>query len=193
MTCIAALKHNGVVYMAGDNVVSDTDGLYRRAHGKLFYNGQEILIGCAGSLRVAQIIEHGVSFPGQSSSQEDMTFIVDSIVEQIRAHVIGRGASKKTEEEEHFEAEVMIAYNDNIYVIASDFGVFQPGYPFAAIGSGGKVATGALHVLAQDINEQSTPDDIKKILARALEAAEEHSVGVRRPFDILTLPPEVEE
>lgn len=188
MTCIAAIKHNDTIYMAADNVCSDSWGMYRRSHGKLFYSG-DMLVGCAGSIRVAQVIQHAVSYPGQASTQDDHAFMCDTVVEHIRAQLTHRGALRKVEEEEVQGASIMVAYNSNIYVIESDWSVYMPGYPYFAIGSGGMSAQGALYVLTPSLTETSTPEEIKSMLERSLLAAEEHSVGVRGPFDFMTWPP----
>jgi 20S proteasome alpha/beta subunit len=189
MTCIAAIKHNNIIYMGADTVASDDYGMYSRSMPKIFYNGP-FLIGAAGSAKIGQLLQYSLDVPAQKHTEDDMTYMVNSFCEAVRQVFIMRGAMFRENEVEQFHGELLVSYNDQLYVIDGVLCITQLSYPYASVGSGAAVACGSLHVLMPSV--QAGALSPKDAIQLALKAAEEHAIGVRGPFDIISTSEESE-
>lgn len=78
---------------------------------------------------------------------------------------------------ENIDGSVIFAYKNQLYIIECNGQVLEPSDNYIAGGSGGDFA---IAVLSQN-GYKSTTDRIKE----ALEAAEKHGCGIKRPFYIM--------
>lgn len=189
MTCVVAVENKGRVYMAADSAgVDDSLGIETRLDRKIFWNNG-YLIGFSGSFRAGQIIKHKFSMPDFPSEflppdfpdekicmknlPEDIllraeNFFVTDFIEAMQQSF----AECSFELKEGEDFQFLVAYGPYMFVVYSDLQVsICPDY--AAIGSGGPVALGALAV---------TSGNPTKRLNRVLHAAAKHNAGVRAPF-----------
>ena len=180
MTCIAAIKHDDIIVMGADTVASDEHGMYSRSTPKIFRN-RPFLIGSAGSARIGQLLQYSLLVPAQAIDQDDMDYMVNTFAESFRQVLLARGAMYKTDEVEFYHGETMVVYNNEIYIVDGALHVMHLAYPYASVGSGAQVACGALHALMSIVKSGKLAP--KDAIGQALAAAEEHAVGVRRPFD----------
>jgi ATP-dependent protease HslVU (ClpYQ) peptidase subunit len=93
----------------------------------------------------------------------------------------GTGAENEEDGSQSFDGALLVAVRGNLFVIDEDFQVGEHADGYAAIGSGGSVALGALHA-----TDGYLPHD-KRVIA-ALKASERFCAGVRGPFITQTLP-----
>ncbi len=84
----------------------------------------------------------------------------------------------KNEGEFCFEGEIMIGYNNEIYIIGFDLQVISESEKYLSIGCGENYALGALYTL----EKISSPIPPEEKIKSALEVAEHYNAGVRRPF-----------
>src|SRR5262245_6487911 len=84
MTCIVGIECGKKVVMAGDIQATGWNHKLHKTHPKVFQkNG--ILFGGAGSIRVAQIIEHGLQNPIAPENDEEIyRWLVTVLVPGIR-------------------------------------------------------------------------------------------------------------
>jgi hypothetical protein len=75
----------------------------------------------------------------------------------------------------------LFGYRGKLYEVESDFQIGKYVKNYCAVGCGSDYALGCLHGLE---NSKLLP---KEKVTRALEAAEEFSAGVRRPFNIVSV------
>lgn len=180
MTCIVAIKHNGTIYMGADSAGSEVGGIAIRTRSdeKVFV-ADGFIIGFAGSFRLGQLLRYSLTVPEQSSKQDDMLFMVDTFIDSIRYMLREKGVLSKESETEYQCGEFIVGYRGNIYMIEGDFQVACPIEDYMAAGSGDQAALGALYA-TEDMGIE--PENRIRI---ALEAAQEYSLGVREPFNIL--------
>jgi len=179
VTCIVGIVHNGSVYMGGDASGVAEYNIQNRRNPKVFQNGP-FLIGYMGSFRMGQILQYKFKPPVQKDDEDDMYFMVTSVIDAIRKCFNENGFSsiKNNEEEGGF---FLIGYKGKLYEIQSDYHVAVHYEPYTAIGSGDAIALGSLHS-----TEKLNLSPYKRI-KWALQAAERFNCSVRGPFVIKKL------
>lgn len=187
MTCIAAVAHNGVVWMGGDALGVDVYDFTAGAHvePKVWRSGP-ILFGAAGSFRVAQLIRHRMTIPTFDRSADPLGYLVGDLSIAIRETLEMGGALTRWQEdatEELTGSSLLIALVGRVFEMYADFGVGELAYGYATVGSGSPIAMG---VLAATERLKVSP---RRRVELALDAAERHNAAVRGPMTILRLPP----
>lgn len=174
MTCVVGVldKKRRTVTIGADSLGSDHWEEQVRRDVKVFRVG-EFLIGYTSSFRMGQLLRYGFTPPlhpkGMGCDRYMTTLFVDAVRELFK-----EGGYTKIDNNREHGGEFLVGYRSNLYTIESDFQVGVPRNGYAAIGSGGMTALGALHVTRGKATRQR--------ITAALKAAEEHSVGVRGPF-----------
>ncbi len=176
MTIIVGLQLNNGVLIGGDTLSSDGTGLFPRLDEKVFRVG-DALFGCADSYRVAQVIRYGLELPPHPDDMSDMAYLVTEFTGALRRALKSAGAIRREQETDTYEGTLLIAYRGLLAEVGEDFSIAVPRGGYAAIGSGGLVAMGALHATRKNKNP-------RKRVMLALEAAQEHAPGCRGPFVI---------
>ncbi|MGO7115593.1 hypothetical protein ACCS79_03675 [Rhizobium johnstonii] len=178
MTCIVALQQDGKVYVGGDAAATDAWSLTQMSCSQAkLYEKAELLIGSAGSPRVAQIIRYATEFPRCHPDVDGYQFIVTSVVECIRNTLKAYGAVQIDQGVESMESHLLIAFRDRFYEIDGRFAVLQSDKPYAAIGSGASLSYGSFH-------SSGGETDPRRRVLMSLEAAAAFNAGVRGPFTI---------
>ena len=135
MSCVAALKHNGKVYVAADSLSSSEDKLYYRKDKKMFRNGK-YLIGFCGSVRTGQVLTSKFWKP-----PTDIYAVPDRLIKLMEA----KGCLITTEEQnKNCGCNFIFATKNEIYEILVDFQLVEPRDDYTAIGSGADYALGSL-------------------------------------------------
>lgn len=174
MTCIVGIQTSSGVWIGGDSAAVAGDSINVRADEKVFFNG-EFLFGFCGSFRVGNLIRYAFTPPSQSCD-DDMSFLVNDVVDAMRTLQRDRRAIRRMNEETHeSDSSFLVAYKGRLYSIETDYQIAKPLEGYAAIGSGADVAMGALAAT------EKMRDPRKRVLL-ALEAAARHCTGVRGPF-----------
>jgi ATP-dependent protease HslVU (ClpYQ) peptidase subunit len=163
MSCVAALKQDGKVYVAADSLSSADDKLFYRKDKKLFRNGK-YLIGFCGSIRTGQILKNRYWKP-----PADIYAVPDSLMR----HMERKGCMTVTEEgHKNCGCNFIFATKTDIYEILVDFQVVEPVDNFTAIGSGSDFALGSL------FSTKGTKLKPEERLKMAIEAASYFSASV---------------
>lgn len=172
MTCVIAIEQDGVAYIGSDSFLG-TD-LIRDSvdKPKFFFKGNSLVIGYAGSLRSAQIVEHSIKFRRPRKGESIDRFLVKEVVAKIRAAFAEEGLSDTC------DTEFLVVCRNKIYMIQSDFSVARNAHGFLVIGSGQDFALGALAAIPKDIPP-------KERIEKALSIAAEFSPHVCGPFHII--------
>lgn len=184
MTCIAALIHDGHVYMAGDSAGVAGLGVTNRADAKVFQVG-ELIIGFTTSFRMGQILRFGFTPPMPEENFDDdelYGYFVTTFIDTVRARFKEAGYLHNEHERES-GGNFLVGIRDRIFQIESDFQVGIPRKPYAAVGSGFDLALGALHAT------DGLDMDPEKRLIRSMDAAVEFNGGVRPPYVLLSNAP----
>lgn len=159
MTCLAAIIHEGKVYIGGDSAASVDNSIEVRTNRKVFRNGAYV-IGFTGSFRVGQLLQYEIKMPPPVG--DVLGHLVGSFIPQLKA-----AAGKETD-------EILIGHAGRLFKVSSDYSVAE--YTnYAAAGGGEPYALGRMHGALG-------PPDTR--ITAALKAAEEHCPAVRAPFHI---------
>lgn len=177
MTCIAGLIDNGKIYMGADSAGVAGTSLRVRADQKVFVK-DDFIMGFTTSFRMGQLLRYNLQVSPRPESLDVFEYMVTSFIEAVRKCLKDGGFAEKKDEKEK-GGTFLVGYQGRLVCIDSDYQVEEHMLPYAATGSGEDVALGVLFA-----NGHLEPDE--RIL-QALEAAEQFSAGVRRPFVIKTL------
>ena len=177
MTCVVALIEDGKVYMGADSLGVGGYSCITRADEKLFHNG-DWLIGGTTSYRMLDLLRYKFTPPVLDPKITDMRqYMCTLFIDEVRS-CLGAGGFRKKEHEVEEGGTFLVATGDELFQIHGDFQVEQHVLNYSACGCGEDLALGSLF---------STEGDAPKVrIKTALEAAENFSAGVRRPFHILS-------
>lgn len=176
MTCIVAVKKDGIVYMGGDSASVDTYSLFSRkvANPKVFKNGP-YLIGYTSSFRMGQLLEHKIALPEPKDNL--MHFMCTEFIDTIRQGLKDNGYSRIDSNQEK-GGNFLVALQNRIFEIQDDFQVNEFTSNYGSCGCGREYALAVCYTLY----DYAKAEDL---ITRALEAASEFSIGVRPPFTII--------
>jgi ATP-dependent protease HslVU (ClpYQ) peptidase subunit len=179
MTCIVAIKKDGIVYMGADSagIFSCSFDLMVRNDPKIYQVG-EFLFGFTGSFRMGQLLGYSMPKLIKEEAMPIHQFMVTTFIDTVRQVLKDGGfASKKDENESG--GTFLVGYRGHLFCVEGDYQVGEVAQDYCAVGCGAQIALGSLctssyHDLLIDEPEQR--------LRIALEAAQEFSAGVRAPF-----------
>lgn len=116
------------------------------ANREKIWTTKQLVVGSAGSVRPAQIIQHHTDWPVFHADEDTHleAFTIKRLLPAIRKALRDNGALKKEAEVESAEATLLLAWGDYLTVIAGDGAVVTPRPGRAAIGSGAQEALGYL-------------------------------------------------
>lgn len=172
MTCIVAVRSNNNMYLGADSAVAQGLGNKNKLVNPKVFRKQDMLIGCAGSLRVAQLIQHSLSIPTHSKGLSDFEYCAKTLVVEMQSCLEQNGIQGLDGD---MQSAFIFCYKNHIYQTnTADFSMVEYPADYAAIGSGGRYANGSLHT--------TIGLDPKIRVRNALQAAAEHDHFVSPPF-----------
>ena len=177
MTCIVGLVHEGTVYIGGDSAGVEGLSLTIRADEKVFING-DFIMGFTSSFRMGQLLRYSLKPPMYHPDVDLVNYMVTDFVNAVRECLKVGGYAKKDKEEET-AGTFLVGFKGKLFKIEDDYQVGIPVLSFDACGCGAEIALGAMYA-------NSHLSSVERI-NQALEAAEQFSAGVRRPFVILSV------
>jgi ATP-dependent protease HslVU (ClpYQ) peptidase subunit len=192
MTCVVGYKDGDAIYLGSDSYVGSVENGIQHVLAnpeKIFQTGQ-FLIGVAGSMRIGQLLHHGLRVAKQRRGDSDQKYLVINVMSAIRSllqeHCQWGSAEDDSEVGMMYDTDLILAYKNQIYMIDVDLQVQQIVGNYVCIGSGREVANGAMFAFENgDVAEVavSAPDRIKL----ALQAATHHQSGILPPYHIMQL------
>lgn len=173
MTCIAVLKQDNIVYMAGERAVSNTDIVHHLSTPKVWKWG-EYMFGFAGHMS-GLTVYHSFMPPqpknlkGKNLDEFMHTTFLEYATEFYNEHGI------KTD-----DLDMLIAVGDRIYEHSTDnLSLYTYATPYNSIGSGSAYAMGSLFSTAD--SSLSGEERIKL----ALKAAVKYSPSCEGKIDVI--------
>lgn len=178
MTVVLAYsdKNTNTAFMAGDSCASDPINQSLVKNPKVFHpvGRRDILIGCAGSFRMPNLMQHvpGIFPPEEELATKDidMSYLVTEFTPVIRA------ITEDFDDDDMWE--MLIAVGNRIYRMQMDLSILEPADDCDAIGIGGSVALGAFKVL----NELAPYRSVEERMKHALNVACSSCQGCSPPF-----------
>ena len=183
MTVIVGIEHRGRVWIGGDSAGTDESGSqHNMLEPRKVFRVGDVLMGCAGSLRMAQVLAHGLKLPARDAPKSDESYLAIDFIAAVRELLQTAGCLCRQESgQDHLDGTLLIAYRGKLYTVDSDCNVNRNRKHFDAVGCGGRYARGALAVMTE-------PDPAKRVLA-ALRATCSLNSDCRPPFVVLCDPP----
>lgn len=179
MTCIVGLVDKGKVYIGGDSAGTSGYYLFSRADEKVFKK-EEFIFGFTTSFRMGNLIRYKLNIPKRTENQETDNYLytdfIDSIINCFKQNNYASINNNVVE-----GGTFLFGYRGNLYRVEDDFQLAKGVLNYDSCGCGFDIARGCLYGLS---NIKMKPED--KIL-KSLEAAEQFSSGVRRPFNIVSI------
>lgn len=176
MTCIAAVAHDGKVYMGGDSAGVGGYDLTVRADVKVFRKGPYVM-GFTSSFRMGQLLRHSLKAPAPAGHIERFmcTTFVDAVRDCLKA-----GGFAASHHETESGGTFLVGVAGRLFQVDSDYQVGESRDRYDAVGCGAGYALGVLHLSGR----QGLLEPRARVRL-ALEAAAHHSAGVRGPFRVV--------
>lgn len=174
-------KKNHCCYVGADCGVSHSSFHTKTITPKVFhpYDRADIVIGCAGSIRMANLLQadetmfEGLPEDEYLSDDKLILDIVQTVIPKIKAHA----ESLKKEDDEF---DLILAVKDRLYCIQSDCSIYEV-EDMEIIGSGCETAYGAM-MMAESYDPYA---NYKAHIESAISISAKYNYGVSLPVKIL--------
>jgi hypothetical protein len=195
MTCIVGIVDGGVVLMGSDSAATDDSGSIEIQKASKTFTLQvplvgptkrsmPMLVGFAGSFRIAQILQWSFKVPKWDPTHPLMEYLVSRFVPALHAAVLTALGEPKAPEgtEAHAlrDSSFLIGFQGRLFTLESNGQIMEALHGYSSVGSGALVALGAMWS-ATKAAQAAEPWTVLEV---GLGAAEYFISTVRRPFYI---------
>ena len=177
MTCIVGYKTENNIYIGGDSAGVDGSNIIVREDEKIFKNG-EFIFGFTSSFRMGQILRYNFIPPKRKENITDDEYLYGDFINEI-INIFKKKGYAKIELNQTEGGTFLFGYKNKLYYVGSDFQIGKSTKEYNSVGCGENYALGCLYALE---NEKIS---IELKIKKSLEAAEEFSTSVRRPFRLI--------
>ena len=181
MTCIIGLVHEGVTYIGGDSLGSNTWSKTVRKDKKIFKlkDTDNAILGFTTSYRMGQLLMYsGGLIDKRDEPNIDHEYLVTKFIPNVINLFENQGYGKNNSGEKT-GGTFLLGYKDKLFSIQSDYQVAESSLNYDACGCGEEFALGSLH--STDKGDLTPIERIHK----ALQAASVFSTGVSAPYYII--------
>lgn len=179
MTVIVGITDGDKVYMGSDSMISGENDKQSLKTPKIIKKEcikgcgiedevNNMLIGVCGTLRGLQLLQYQWESPIQSQDQIDENYIYVSVLNSIRSLFIEHGSGVILDNQDQQPDYFLIGYKEHLYLLESNYQIYEVDKPYAAIGSGAHYALGTLHLLYDKFVERPNYF-IRKSISSAIE------------------------
>lgn len=181
MTCIVGLVDNGITYIGGDSLGSNTYTKTVRRDRKVFKlkDTSNAILGYTSSFRMGQLLMYASGLIDKRDEPNvDHEYLVTKFIPNI-TKLFEEGGYIRNKSGEKYGGTFLMGYKDKLYKIFDDFQVSESFDSYSACGCGEEFALGSLYTT--EISKM-TPQERIRI---ALQVASKFSTGVQAPFYII--------
>lgn len=179
--CVGLIEEGRTgVWLGVDSMV--TAGWTKHVMGtsKIVAAGEYLAIAVTGNLSSLTALQHWMDVPRYVPGDSQERWVARELwPAMVEAH---RAGGYIGEDEREIEAQFLVALDGHLFVVSGDGAVLEPSTAFAAVGSGGETAFGAL------VQSAARKKGYEKRVVDALEAAQLGSVYVDAPYGVLRVP-----
>lgn len=146
MTVIAATFDKNKNILVGADRQSTSGSSYKELSSPKIIKKNNFIIGITGGHLLNNVIKYNFNIPEHNKKISDDIYINTVFIKELRESLIKNNVSKVENNKENIESSLLIAYNNKIYIISSDFCVIEYNDGYCSIGSGSYHAMGALYI-----------------------------------------------
>lgn len=181
MTCIVGyVCDNGKVVIGGDSACTNLDGERTIDENKKVFLLGRVAVGMCGSVLIGNTVRYTMREKQPSNGEDALRWACT-----VFAPAFHEVAEQFADES---ETSALVGVNGRLFVVHQDGDVVEPACRYAAIGSGGPYALGALCALRPALSVDDDANHVERILGLALRASSEHCCHVAGPFNFVTAP-----
>lgn len=151
-------RENELMWIGSDALLSGDDDTYVSRNDKVFEKGA-FLLGHTGSLRANQLIRYGSGMPRLTAARRKdiMEFMCNHVVRHMIDILNEGGWGNSDNGYLETDDNFMVMVGGRLFIVWSDFQVFEPEQDFFAIGSGARIALGSM-VASESMEEEDRID-----------------------------------
>ncbi|WP_412027910.1 hypothetical protein [Deinococcus yunweiensis] len=180
MTCIVAIVENNHIHLGGDTC-STANVAIEQSKGKLWRASNRMVFGSCGDTRAANVLQFGFTPPARTEGQTLDAYMYLTFAQAVRAFLKEHIHVGVRDNSEDSGVWLLVGWHGRLWQLYPNYCLTESAEPYAAIGSGGEVALGALHTL-----HAWATTDVTTRLTFALDAAAKFCFGVRAPYTYLS-------
>lgn len=180
MTCIVALKKDGVCYLAGDRMASNGFCKSSYAQPKVFKNGK-FMFGYTTSFRMGQLLEHCWNPPARQEGEAEKEYLFNSVIPSIKRLFKDNDWEDSGSDPENRGGTFIMAFEGNLYRVESNYAVLEMSREFDAVGSGAYHAEATVKTLLDNTNMGA-----EGILTEAINSAAFFVTSCSAEMDIIS-------
>ena len=149
--------------MVADTLGSD-DTRKSAYQPKIIKKSDSMIIGVSGSYAIMNCIQYYLTLPKRRKDYTAKQYMQSQVFFAIRNALVKMNLLGASDGEQSIKGEILIVYEDQIYVIQNDFALLEVKDKAYSIGSGGEYTIAAYHTL--DIHKSSmvTADKMKEAI-----------------------------
>lgn len=176
MTCVVALRHEGVIYMGCDSAGVGGYSRSNRLDPKIYRVGA-MLLGYTSSFRMGQLLGYSLTLPHHHADVAVEKYMATVFINAVR-DCLKAGGWAQNEKGNEVGGFFLVAYKGRIFEVQSDYQVAENAESYGAVGCGTDLALGSFYT------SQGRVPDPRERVELALQAAAAFSAGVYPPFKI---------
>jgi ATP-dependent protease HslVU (ClpYQ) peptidase subunit len=182
MTCVVGLIDGDTTYLGADSCASGGWREQTLLHKKVFKlrDTQNAILGFSGTIRDLNLLQYAEDLIDKRDEPDiDHKYIVTKFIPNVIRLFNNNLRNSSDKGIGEFESYFLLGYKNKLWLIESNYSVFETKDNYQAIGCGTNYALGSLH---------STNDtDLTPVerIHKALQAASKFSSGVSAPFYII--------
>jgi ATP-dependent protease HslVU (ClpYQ) peptidase subunit len=182
MTCIVGLIDGETTYLGADSCASGGWREQILLQKKIFKlnDTPNAILGFSGSIRDLNLLQYAEDLIDKRDEPNiNHKYIVTKFIPNVMKLFINNSRNQNDKGISEIESYFLLGYKNKLWLIESNYSVFETKDNYQAIGSGTNYALGSLHTTN---GTALTP--IERI-HKALQAASKFSVGVSAPYYII--------
>lgn len=138
-------------------------------------------VGTSGSIRFVNLLRYDLRPPIDETDDAER-YLVSSFGAELRRTLTDARSIDSKDGRDEADSYALVAYRSRLFRLGFDFSVSEPSCGYAAIGSGGSIALGAMHALTA-----AGRTDPELVVRAALDASAEMDPYTNGPLSVVTV------
>lgn len=163
MTSVLAVVTKNYSFMISDTLGSD-DTRKATYQTKIIQKGDKMIMGVSGSYAIMNCMQYYLVLPRRRKDYTARQYMQSQVFFAIRNALVKMNLLAACDGEQSIKGDILMIYEDQIYVIQTDFALLEVKEKSYAIGSGGDYTIAAYHTLDVHKNSMYTPEKMKEAI-----------------------------